>query len=74
MQTSKIPHDPSRTIGQWAVGMNHRIGKITAIVGDRYEGVTLDNDVWWTRMPSVFDARDQAILEEAYETRRRLGG
>ena len=67
-EANKIPHNHERLIGQWGVGLNHTIGKITGWDGDKYTGHTLRDEPWWTRIPTVLTWADQQILEATYAT------
>lgn len=67
---TKIPHDPSRTVGRWAFSMGGRIFKVeeayASATGAHYNGTALNGDEVRSFCITVLDKRDHDKLEELW--------
>lgn len=67
----KLPHNPSRTIGRWAVSMGQQLFKIeqTRVLGDElfYGGTGLHGQPVTSACPTLLRLEDNQFLEDHHE-------
>ncbi len=65
---TRLPHDPSRTVGRWAMSMANRLFKIeeafTTMGEARYIGTDLHGNEVRTACVTVLSETDHNVLEE----------